>query len=171
MDFHIPVLGFAAFSGTGKTTLLTQLIPSLRHQGWRVGLIKHSHHSFKIDTLGKEPQHLVRASQLLIASAHHTLVMEHHYYSAPVFNKLLQWVANDGLDIILVEGFKYYPIPKIELYRPELGFPMLYPHDRSIIAIATDAPLDTNITVPLLDINDPSTVATFIQRHYLRPHS
>lgn len=166
MDFNIPLLGFAAFSGTGKTTLLTQLIPLLRHRGWRIGLIKHSHHSFKIDTPDIDTLHQAGASQMLIASARHTLVMTH--YPAPTLDTLLQWVASDELDIILIEGFKYYPIAKIELYRPALGHPTLYQHDPSVIAVATDAPLAANIAIPVLNINDPLTIAEFIQTRFLR---
>jgi molybdopterin-guanine dinucleotide biosynthesis protein MobB len=167
MGFNIPLLGFAAFSGTGKTTLLTQLIPLLRHKGWQIGLIKHSHHSFEIDTLNTETLHQAGVSQILLASARHTLVMEHHY-PAPGLNELLQRVANDALDIILVEGFKHYPIPKIELYRPKLGYPMLYPYDSSVIAIASDTTLENDIVIPLLNINDPLAIAEFIESRYLQ---
>jgi molybdopterin-guanine dinucleotide biosynthesis protein B len=169
MDFNIPLLGFAAFSGTGKTTLLTQLIPLLRHQGWRVGLIKHSHHSFKIDTLNIDILHQAGASQMLVASARHTLVMKYH--PEPTLDKLLQWVASDELDIVLIEGFKYYPIAKIELYRPALGYPPLYQHDPFIVAVATDAPPAANIAIPVLNINDPLTIADFIQKRFLKVYS
>lgn len=167
MNPTLPVLGFAAFSGTGKTTLLTQLIPLLRQRGWHVGLIKHSHHTFEIDVQGKD-SYLLRqagARQTMIASTRRTVVMEQHRQPWHL-ESLLHWVASDNLDIILVEGFKHYPIPKIELHRPGLGYPLLYQHDPTVIAVATDAPLALATTLPVLDINDPEPIADFIENRF-----
>jgi molybdopterin-guanine dinucleotide biosynthesis protein MobB len=72
------------------------------------------------------------------------------------------------MDMVLIEGFKYYPMPKIELYRAKLGCPMLYRHDPFIIAIAADTTLEADIAIPILNINDPSTIAEFIESRYLR---
>lgn len=168
MNATIPVLGFAAFSGTGKTTLLTQLVPLLRQRGWRIGVIKHSHHSFEIDKQGKDSYILRQAGalQTIIASSRRTVVIEQHQ-PVTTLERLLQWLASDDLHIILVEGFKHYSIPKIEIYRPVLGYPPLYRRDPTIIAVATDAPLNDTISLPILDINAPEAIANFIQHQFL----
>ena len=162
------VLGFAAFSGTGKTTLLIQLIPLLLARGLRSGLIKHGHHTFEIDKPGKD-SHLLRqagAVQVVVASARRTLVLTASS-QGPGLSTLLHQVASRDLDIILVEGFKHHPIPKIELHRPSLGYPLLYRQDPAIIAVATDVPLPRPIPIPVLALNDPPAIAAFIQNSFL----
>lgn len=163
-----PILGFAAFSGTGKTTLLTQLVPLLRQRGLRIGLLKHSHHSFAIDTPGKDSYvlHEAGAMQTVVASSRRTMLMVRHA-AEPALENLLQRIATSTLDIILVEGFKYHAIPKIELYRPSLGYPLLCRADPNVIAVATNAPLPVAIDVPLLDLNAPAVIADFIHDRYL----
>jgi len=158
------VLGFAAFSGAGKTTLLMQLIPLLRATGLRSGLIKHGHHTFEIDTPGKDSDLLRQAGavQVVVASARRTLLIKASSQE-PELQTLVHQMASSELDIILVEGFKHHPIAKIELHRPSLGYPLLCQKDRTIIAVATDAPLPMPISIPLLDLNDPPAIAAFIQ--------
>ena len=163
-----PVLGFAAFSGTGKTTLLIQLIPLLRARGLRSGLIKHGHHTFDADKPGKD-SYLLRqagATQVMVASARRTLLTKTTVGEAELFTLLYQ-VASHDLDIILVEGFKHHPIPKIELHRPSLGYPLLYRQDPTIIAVAADAPLPIPISIPVLALNDPPAIAAFIHHRFL----
>ncbi|MFO1434332.1 MAG: molybdopterin-guanine dinucleotide biosynthesis protein B [Candidatus Competibacteraceae bacterium] len=163
-----PVLGFAAFSGTGKTTLLIQLIPLLRARGLRSGLIKHGHHTFEVDKPGKD-SYLLRqagATQLMVASARRTLLIKTTTGEADLFT-LLNQVAGQNLDIILVEGFKHHPIPKIELHRSRLGYPLLCRQDPAIIAVVTDAPLSKPVPIPVLALNDPPAIAAFIQSHFL----
>ncbi len=158
-----PVLGFAAYSGTGKTTLLEQVLPLLRAEGLHVGMIKHADHQVEVDTPGKDSYRLRKAGaeQMLIASDQRWVLM-HDYPEPrePRLETLLQTLQRQHLDLILVEGFRHLPFPKIELHRPSLGKPLLHPDDASILAIATDAPLDT--TLPVLDINSPQEVAAFI---------
>ena len=159
-----PVLGFAAFSGTGKTTLLIQLIPLLRARGLRSGLIKHGHHAFEVDKPGKD-SYLLRqagATQVMVASARRTLLTKTTAGEAELSTLLHQVAANHELDIILVEGFKHHPIPKIELHRPSLGYPLLYRQDPAVIAVAADAPLPMPISIPVLALNDPPAIAAFI---------
>lgn len=162
------MLGFAAFSGTGKTTLLMQLIPLLRAKGLRSGLIKHGHHTFEIDTPGKDSDLLRQAGtiQVVVASAQRTLLINASDRK-PELQTLVHQVASSELDIILVEGFKHHLIPKIELHRPSLGYSLLCQKDQAIIAVAADAPLPIPISIPLLDLNDPPAIAAFIHSRFL----
>ncbi len=161
-----PLLGFCAFSGTGKTTLLTRLIPLLRAEGLRLGVIKHAHHNFDIDQPGKDSLRLRQsgAEQMLIASRHRMAFIRECTgpEREPRLQELLHCVDTRALDLVLVEGFKREPIPKIELHRPALGHPLIHPTDRHVIAVASDAPLTLARDLPLLDINDPADLASFI---------
>jgi len=164
MTFDLPVLGFAAFSGTGKTTLLKQLIPLLAQQGVRVGIIKHAHHDFDIDKPGKDSYELRKAGarQLLVASARRwALMTENAAVGDPPLDALVSRLDPAGIDMVLVEGFKHVPFPRIELHRPALGHPLLFPEDSNIIAVATDTPVD-NCSLPVLDLNDVAAIAGFI---------
>ncbi|HKQ31460.1 MAG TPA: molybdopterin-guanine dinucleotide biosynthesis protein B, partial [Burkholderiales bacterium] len=143
-QFPVPLLGIAAYSGTGKTTLLRQLLPLLRAHGLRVAIVKHAHHSFDTDIPGKDSYELRKAgaTQMLVASRHRwALVAETGDDAEPNLEKLLSRLDHTNLDLVLVEGFKSERFRKIELHRPSLGNPLLHPLDQSIIAIATDAPL------------------------------
>jgi molybdopterin-guanine dinucleotide biosynthesis protein B len=169
-----PVIGFAAFSGTGKTTLLCQVIPLLIRQGLRLGLIKHSHHRFEMDRPGKDSFVLRQAGaqQVLVASRRRCAIMsqrksQDRFSQGPSLADFLERLQNTELDLILVEGYKYYPLPKIELHRPSLGHPLLAPDDPDIVAVATDTALKQTLTVPLLDINQPTAIAEFIMAYCL----
>jgi molybdopterin-guanine dinucleotide biosynthesis protein B len=170
----IPLLGFAAFSGTGKTTLLTQLIPLLKTRGLRVGVIKHSHHAFEIDQPGKDSYALraAGASPVMIASnRRRAIITEWETPREPRLAEELWFFDRTALDLILVEGFKSEPFPKIELHRPVLGRPLLFPDDNRIIAIATDAPLSPEPAITRLDLNCPDEIASFICTVVLRSHA
>jgi molybdopterin-guanine dinucleotide biosynthesis protein B len=170
---RVPLLGFAAFSGTGKTTLLTRLIPLLKGEGLRVGLIKHSHHAFEIDYPGKDSFELRRAgaSPVMLSSSHRRAIMtEHRVIREPSLNEELLHFDQTDVDLILVEGFKRERFPKIELHRSALGMPLLFPGDDSIIAIAADAALPIAPPIPRLDLNDPAQIVRFILKDVL-PHA
>lgn len=161
-----PVLGFAAFSGTGKTTLLVQLLPRLRAAGLRIGMIKHAHHKFDVDVPGKDSYELRKAgaSQMLVTSSRRwALMTDLDEERDPVLQEMLDRLDQGGLDLVLVEGFKHEAFPKIELHRPAMGSPLLYPQDASVIAVATDAPLPEPAGLPLLDLNDVAGIAAFVQ--------
>lgn len=158
-----PVLGIAAWSGTGKTTLLVKLLPLLRAQGLRIGMLKHAHHAFDIDHPGKDSYELRKAGaeQMLIASNQRWALMVESPVSDDVsLTTMLDQLNRNTLDLILVEGFRHEPFPKIELHRTALGKPLLFPEDDSIMAIACDAPLETHL--PQLDLNAPEAIAAFI---------
>ena len=171
---HPPVLGFAAFSGTGKTTLLTQLIPLLKQYNLRIGLIKHSHHSFEIDKPGKDSYRLraAGASTVLLASKYRrAIISEIVPPREPKLADQLSAITHTELDLILVEGFKAEPFPKIELHRPALKKPLLYPEDKDIIAVASDCKLALPEHLTALDINDPGMIAEFILTRFMEaPH-
>ncbi len=157
------MIGFAGWSGAGKTTLLTQLIPILRAAGVRVSVIKHAHHQFDLDTPGKDSFRLRKAGavQTLIASdTRRVLVTELEQPRDPALVELIEEFDHAMTDLILVEGFRDQPFPKLEVYRPSLGRPPLYPADPSVIAVASDGRPDT--VLPILDLNNPTAVAEFI---------
>ncbi|MFN3880883.1 MAG: molybdopterin-guanine dinucleotide biosynthesis protein MobB [Nitrincola lacisaponensis] len=165
--FTLPVLGFAAWSGTGKTTLLKQLLPRLKQRGLRVGCIKHAHHAFDVDIPGKDSYELRHAGamQMLIASDQRwALMTEEPRSEAPALSELLQRLDTAQLDMVLVEGFKAEHYPKIELYRAVVGKPMRCQDDPAIVAIATDDPASVPVEVqlPVLDINDISAIEAFV---------
>ncbi len=176
---NIPLLGFAAFSGTGKTTLLEQLIPELNQANIRIAMVKHTHHEkFDIDKPGKDSYRLRKAGaeQMLVASAKRwALMVEQPLQDRTADPDLFELLAHLDLkktDLILVEGFKHESISKIELHRPALGKPLLYPDDPDIIAIAADQAhfYDKNgqrvhpdtILCPILDINNINEITDFI---------
>ena len=167
---RIPVLGFAGFSGTGKTTLLQRLLPLLSAQGLRIGMVKHAHHNFEVDTPGKDSYELRKAGAaqtLVVSRKRWALMVESEGEGDPSLQDALDKLHQETLDLILVEGFKHEAFPKIELFRPSLGREALYPDDPYIIAIATDGALPMETSLPQLDLNEPAAVATFV-RDWLR---
>ncbi|HAS3559933.1 TPA: bifunctional molybdopterin-guanine dinucleotide biosynthesis adaptor protein MobB/molybdopterin molybdotransferase MoeA [Vibrio cholerae] len=159
---NLPLLGFAAYSGTGKTTLLEALLPKLTAAGLRIGLLKHAHHDFDVDKPGKDSYRLRKAgaSQMLIASRNRHALMTETPDAEAEFDYLLTRFDAEKLDMILVEGCKNIAFPKIELHRAEVGKPWLYPHDENIIAIAADETVAT--ALPQMHINDLDTIADFV---------
>ena len=167
----VPVLGFAAFSGTGKTTLLKELISLFHSRQVRVGLIKQSHHDVEVDVPGKDSYELRKAgaSQTLITSPYRqVLIRENSELAETDLESSIDSLDSACLDIILVEGFKHAPFPKIELQRKDLSKPLLYPDDDNIIAIATDSN-DNNHPIPILDLNKPEAIYQFINEYFLNP--
>ena len=161
------LLGFAAFSGTGKTALLTSLLPLLTARGLRVGVLKHAHHAFDIDAPGKDSYRFreAGAKEVLVSSSRRWALM-HELSEEATEMRLTELVPKfngDALDLILVEGYKREVFPKIELCRPDLGHPYLYPTDSSILALATDAAPPSELSLPHLDLNHPEMIAAFIE--------
>jgi len=163
---NVHLLGFVAFSGTGKTTLLEQLIPLLKRQGVRVAVIKHSHHAFEIDHQGKDSYRLRHAGAtqtLLTSQKRWALITETPERETEVtLEQALTHLDTSQIDLVLVEGFKSAHYPKIELHRPSLNKPLLYPDDADIIAIATDESLAENPKIAYLNLNNVSEIAQFI---------
>lgn len=167
----LPILGFCAFSGTGKTTLLTQLIPLLVANSVRIAMIKHAHHAFDIDHQNKDSYRLRQAGakQMLISSANRWALMHDHEseQDEASLDKLIQQLDFDAADLILVEGFKKEPIAKIELHRPSLNLPLLCEKDDHVIAIASDEKLQVKRDIPWLNLNNPEEIAQFILKTIL----
>ncbi len=173
-NIKTPVVGFLAYSGTGKTTLLTKLISTLSGKGIRIGMIKHAHHTFDIDQQGKDSYKLRKAgaSEMLIGSVNRWA----HMADAENDEKFslqdhIQRMNHNNLDLILIEGFKLEDIPKIELTRPSLGNDLFFPDDDNVIAIATDEALTVETDLPMLDINNPEQIVTFICEHFLNSNN
>ncbi|QSI75102.1 molybdopterin-guanine dinucleotide biosynthesis protein B [Niveibacterium microcysteis] len=155
------VFGFAGYSGSGKTTLIERLIPLLRARGLRVSLIKHTHHGFDIDKPGKDSFRFreAGATEVLLAGGQRWALMhELRDEPEPTLDDQLARLA--AVDLVLVEGFRTTPIPKIEIHRPAAGHPLLHDKFPNIVAIASDTPLD--VQLPQLDLNDPGQIAMFI---------
>ncbi|MFC1588896.1 molybdopterin-guanine dinucleotide biosynthesis protein MobB [Pseudomonadota bacterium] len=164
IKFKKPVLGFAAYSGTGKTTLLVKLLPLLKEKGLRVAMIKHAHHDFDIDQPGKDSYELRKAGagQVLIASDYRrALITETPQGKEPGLEELIVELNLDDIDMVLVEGFRHLPFPKIELHRPSTGKDLIHPDDANVIALASDENIDSR-GLPLLDLNRPQMIADFV---------
>lgn len=160
-----PVLAIAAWSGTGKTSLLKKLIPALCAQGIRPGLIKHTHHNMDIDKPGKDSYELRKAgaAQTMVASAQRwALMTETPGEEALDLNYLVSRMDHSTLDLVLVEGFKHESVAKILLFRSDAGHEIAeLTVDQHVIAVASDIPL--SLPVPILDLNDDAGVVAFIQ--------
>ncbi|HFD87007.1 MAG TPA: molybdopterin-guanine dinucleotide biosynthesis protein B [Gammaproteobacteria bacterium] len=167
IHFEVPLLGFCAYSGTGKTTLLKKLVPLLKKQGLGLAIIKHSHHDFEIDYPGKDSYELrhAGAEQMLIVSQHRLahIVEYHGRHEAPPLSEILPKLDTDNVNLVLVEGYRHECFPKIELHRPSLAKPLIYPDDKNVIAVASDEPLTPDEAMPtLLDLNNDSAIVDFI---------
>jgi molybdopterin-guanine dinucleotide biosynthesis protein B len=160
-----PVLAIAAWSGTGKTSLLKKLIPALRAQGIRPGLIKHTHHKMDMDKPGKDSYELRKAgaAQTMVASAQRwALMTETPGEEALDLDYLVSRMDHSTLDLVLVEGFKHESVAKILLFRSDAGHEIAeLTVDQHVIAVASDIPL--SLPVPILDLNDVAGVVAFIQ--------
>jgi molybdopterin-guanine dinucleotide biosynthesis adapter protein len=164
------VVGFAGFSGSGKTTLVEQLIPVLKKRGLRVSVVKHAHHSFDIDRPGKDTHRHREAGafEVVVASSNRFALMRE--FEKPAAMTVHQLIAElyDGVDWVLVEGFKDSDLLKIEVWRaPTADYeakPARYIEDDFIVAIATDAPnqLPQATQRPVLNLNDAEAVADYL---------
>ncbi|WP_288727446.1 molybdopterin-guanine dinucleotide biosynthesis protein MobB [uncultured Enterobacter sp.] len=159
-----PVLAIAAWSGTGKTTLLKKLIPALCARGIRPGLIKHTHHNMDVDKPGKDSYELRKAgaAQTMVASRERWALMTETPDEAPLdLAYLVSRMDHSTLDLVLVEGFKHEAVAKILLFRNDAGHDVSeLTLDEHVIAVASDVALD--VEVPVLDLNDEDKIAAFI---------
>ena len=158
------IFGFAGWSGSGKTTLIEKLIPLFVGRGLKVSLVKHAHHTFDVDQPGKDSYRHRHAgcSEVLVTSSKRWVLM-HELRGAPEpgFPELLERVS--PCDLLLVEGFKREKLAKLEVYRASVGESLLYPQDPSIVAVASDAKVDTKL--PQFDLNHAPAIASFVLKH------
>ena len=160
------VVGFAAYSGSGKTHLVERLIPALKLRGLRVSVVKHAHHEFDIDHPGKDTwrHREAGAFEVVVASNRRLALMREFEQPARLSVHHLLAELYEGVDWVLVEGFKDSDLLKIEVWRAEAGKPARYPDDDFVAAIATDAPgrLPEATLRPVLDLNDADAVAQWL---------
>jgi molybdopterin-guanine dinucleotide biosynthesis protein B len=159
------IFGLAGWSGSGKTTLMTALIPELVSRGITVSTLKHAHHAFDVDHPGKDSwRHRQAGAREVMVSSQNRWALMHELRGAPEpsFGELVRRMS--PVDLLLVEGFKRNPHPKIEVYRPSLGKPLLHPEDPFIVAIASDEALP-GLPLPWLPLSDVGAIATFVLAH------
>ena len=168
------VVGFAGYSGSGKTTLVEKLIPALKMRGLRVSVVKHAHHKFDIDHPGKDTfrHREAGAFEVVVASQNRLALMRE--FERPGELTVHHMIAElyEGVDWVLVEGFKHSDLLKIEVWRASSGKPARYMNDDFVVAIATDSPgqLPEATLRPVLDLNDADEVADFLVNHQDRFH-
>lgn len=161
------IVGLAGWSGSGKTTLVTKVIPVLVRRGLKVATVKHAHHAFDIDQPGKDSwlHRQAGASEVAIVSSRRwAIVHELRQDPEPSLADMLAKLS--PVDLVIVEGFKRHRHPKLEVFRPSVGQPLLQPEDDCIVAIATDMPLP-QATVPVLMLDDIAGIADVLQAEAL----
>jgi molybdopterin-guanine dinucleotide biosynthesis protein B len=160
------VVGFAGFSGSGKTMLVERLIPALKLRGLRVSVVKHAHHAFDIDHPGKDTfrHREAGAFEVVVASDRRLALMREFEQPARLTVHHLLAELWDGVDWVLVEGFKDSNLLKVEVWRADSGKPARYPDDPNVVGIATDSAdrLPEPTLRPVLDLNDPDALAQWL---------
>ena len=161
------IFGFAGWSGSGKTTLIETIVPRLVARGLVVSLVKHAHHDMEIDRPGKDSFRHREAgcTEVLVSSTSRwALIHELRGDSELTLERALARLS--PCDIALVEGYKLYPIPKLEVWRAQVGKPLLHPRDPHIVAVATDTPdglpAETRARLPVFALSDTDKIATFV---------
>jgi molybdopterin-guanine dinucleotide biosynthesis protein B len=156
------VLGIVGWSGAGKTTLITRLIPVLAARGLKVAALKHAHHSFEVDYPGKDSYEYraAGASEVIVSSSRRWAQMHELGGEAePTLAALLKRVSR--CDLVLIEGFKEERHPKLEVFRPSLGLTPLHPADPRIVAVAADEVV-AGAGVRVVGLNDIAAVAELV---------
>jgi molybdopterin-guanine dinucleotide biosynthesis protein B len=159
------VFGFAGYSGAGKTTLIEQLIPRFVAEGLSVSLVKHTHHDFDLDRSGKDSyRHREAGATEVMLVCDQRWVLMHELRGRPEPSFAEQLANLSPCDLLLVEGFKDTPIPKLEVHRPENGKPFIWPDNPSVVAVALPnaAVLPATCPLPRLDLDDHGSIAAFI---------
>jgi molybdopterin-guanine dinucleotide biosynthesis adapter protein len=155
------IFGFAGWSGSGKTTLIEQLIPRFVKRGLKVSMIKHAHHSFDVDQPGKDSyRHRAAGCSEVMVVSNLRWVLMHELRGEPEPTLEEQIERVSPCDLLLVEGHKRHPLPKLEVWRKENGKPLLHPTDPHIVAIASDVPVDTKL--PRFDLGDYDGIEGFV---------
>lgn len=156
------VMGIVGWSGSGKTSLLVELLPLLKSKGLTVSTMKHAHHRFDVDIQGKDSYRHREAGAsevLVVTSARWVLMHEFRTEPEPSIEALIERMT--PVDLLLIEGFKTHPHPKLEIHRQSEGKPLLCHDDPEIVAVASDTKLP-GLTIPCLDLNDAAGITEFI---------
>ena len=161
-----PVLGVVGWSGSGKTTLLEGLVARLAQDGLRVNIVKHSHHDIELEPPRKDSARLrlAGAAEVMIASPYRIAIMrELRAETEPGLDALLARLS--PADLTLVEGYKWEALPKLEVYRPAVGKPPLFPDDATVVAVASDLPRPARAEarVAWLDLDDGDAIVAWLQ--------
>jgi molybdopterin-guanine dinucleotide biosynthesis protein B len=159
------IIGLAGWSGSGKTTLITKVIPRLIARGVTVSTLKHAHHGFDLDQPGKDSffHRAAGATEVVIASAKRFAIL-HELRGEP------EWDLPDlvgkisPVDLVLVEGYKRDPFPKLEIHRAANGKPLIHPEDPHVVAIAADVALP-QVTLPVVDLDDVDAIADLLMKY------
>ena len=162
--------GFAGWSGSGKTTLIESIVPRLVTRGFVVALVKHAHHDFEIDQPGKDSfRHRAAGCTEILVSSTSRWALIHELRGEAELTLAGALARLSPCDIALVEGYKTHPIPKLEVWRAEVGKPLLHPRDPNILAVATDRPdglrTDAHRRLPVFALSDVDVIATFVADH------
>ena len=153
------IIGLAGWSGSGKTTLITKVLPVLIGRGHKVSTLKHAHHGFDLDKPGKDSfMHRASGATEVIISSERRWAVLHELRDEEEWDLPALLSKASAVDLILVEGFKREPFPKLEIFRRENGKPLLHPDDPHIVAVASDAPVPET-KLPVIDLNDIEAVA------------
>ncbi len=159
------VFGFAGWSGSGKTTLIERLIPVLVRRGARVSLIKHAHHEFDIDQPGKDSwRHRQAGCTEVLVSSNARWALMHELRGSAELTLPQALEALAPCDLVLVEGYKTFPLRKLEVWRPEVGKALLHPGDAHIAGLATDdlQAARAVTALPVFALDDVDAIATFV---------
>lgn len=159
-----PIISISGKSNAGKTTFIVKLISELTQKGYRIGSAKHTHHDIDLDRKGKDSWRHKQAgarATLVITDQQIAMVKDD---SRTDIEKMRAYLQN--MDLILAEGFKRQPLPKIEIFRTDgpHDHPLFLDHP-DLIALVTDA--DITPSVPVFGLEDIESVAAFIQDRFL----
>jgi len=159
------IIGLAGWSGSGKTTLLSRLIPAIKARGLTVSTVKHAHHTFDIDQPGKDSHtHRMAGATEVIVASEKRFALIHELRDEPEFSLGALLRKLSPVDLVLIEGYKRDPHPKVEVHRVALGKPLLHPSDPAIVAIISNDSLPA-ATVPVVGFGDIEAIADLMLHH------
>lgn len=156
------IYGVTGWKNTGKTGLVERLVTEITARGFSVSTLKHAHHATEIDQPGRDSyrHREAGAREVLVASPNRWALM-HELRGAdePQIEDLLAKMS--PVDLVIIEGYKRGPHPKVETHRAEAGRDLLAPENPTIRAVASDSRHD-GLSVPVFDLNDTKAIADFI---------
>jgi molybdopterin-guanine dinucleotide biosynthesis protein B len=163
------IIGLAGWSGAGKTTLVAKLIPSISARGLKVSTLKHAHHAFDVDQPGKDSyMHRMAGATEVLVSSQNRFALMHELRGAPELT-LPQLLAKlSAVDLVIIEGYKRDPHPKLEIYRASVGKPLIHPDDPHVVAIASDVALP-EMRVPRVSLDDTDAIIDILLEHAAPP--